>query len=437
MRPHVRDAAYAVLLVLVAAPVAHGWAVQQQSGGRPGRWAAGSMPVPYRVNPQFLPSGGVQTVDSCFLTWSQAAGITFRNAGTTSISVAGRDGANVLVWVRDSWRYGNGTLGVTTTTTNWDGSIFEADIEFNALHYTWQNRRGSSWPWGVQFVADIATHEIGHFLGLGHSNDRSATMYPTALPGIDTLAPDDVNGAQYLYGPPRVTTPTPSGPQVVALANGAAAQAGIAVSGERDFYSVQVPAGSGSLAISISGATADLDLYAAYNRLPGEQSFDYKSDTGSGNETMNLYPPDLRSGTWFLLVVGYRGAVSSYSIRAVVGAGSPGGGTPQPVPAGTVVLTTGPQAISQPGQSHLYQFPARSTATRMVVRSLGTRADIDVYVRRGQPPTAQAYDAAGTGPTGNEVVTLSGSLGGTWYVLVAGYNGAVTPYELRIEIAGG
>ncbi|GLJ20533.1 hypothetical protein SUGI_0373600 [Cryptomeria japonica] len=67
-----------------------------------------------------------------------------------------------------------------------------------------------SWTVNLQYNSDmsaidlesVATHEIGHILGLGHSNIQEAIMYPS-IPArtrkVD-LQNDDVEGVQGLYG---------------------------------------------------------------------------------------------------------------------------------------------------------------------------------------------------------------------------------------------
>ncbi|XP_056100549.1 collagenase 3-like [Rhinichthys klamathensis goyatoka] len=50
----------------------------------------------------------------------------------------------------------------------------------------------------------VAAHEFGHSLGLSHSDDSGALMFPTysfSDPGLFSLPSDDIRGIQSLYGP--------------------------------------------------------------------------------------------------------------------------------------------------------------------------------------------------------------------------------------------
>ena len=65
-----------------------------------------------------------------------------------------------------------------------------------------------SFPFLVGFLLGanlflIAVHEFGHSLGLGHSNNPKAIMFPTvSYVNLNTfhLSPDDIRGIQFLYG---------------------------------------------------------------------------------------------------------------------------------------------------------------------------------------------------------------------------------------------
>ncbi|XP_053160235.1 interstitial collagenase-like [Hemicordylus capensis] len=60
----------------------------------------------------------------------------------------------------------------------------------------------------------VAAHELGHSLGLSHSTDSGALMYPTysyTEPSAFKLPQDDINGIQAIYGKPDVAV-QPTGP---------------------------------------------------------------------------------------------------------------------------------------------------------------------------------------------------------------------------------
>lgn len=79
-----------------------------------------------------------------------------------------------------------------------DGRIHFDDEE----RYTETGKSSGWWFWekNSRSLLFVAVHEIGHALGLEHSDVKGSVMWPTASTGAPTLHQDDINGIRSLYG---------------------------------------------------------------------------------------------------------------------------------------------------------------------------------------------------------------------------------------------
>jgi MYXO-CTERM domain-containing protein len=183
----------------------------------------GSIPVKYYVNkatfPPNIAANAEQRLVAGFASWAAPSCTYFDTqlmgdlpGSTYDIS----DGKNVLMWINkpDPWPGELGlvdsVIGVTLPVWNTDGMgnklIYDADIVFNNVGFCWYDydpgNPGASCTGGSPVdTQSIATHEQGHFLGLGHTNAPGATMEPAYSGGNGTASPeqDDIDGVCALY----------------------------------------------------------------------------------------------------------------------------------------------------------------------------------------------------------------------------------------------
>ena len=111
---------------------------------------------------------------------------------------------NVVVFRDDTWPYGPQVLGLTTVVFAPDtGEIYGADMEINTKDMDPIAFRDPVDKNAYDFLS-VVTHEAGHFLGVGHSDSKGATMFARYDKGEThqrILSPDDVNAICSIYRP--------------------------------------------------------------------------------------------------------------------------------------------------------------------------------------------------------------------------------------------
>ncbi len=124
---------------------------------------------------------------------------------------------NVVVWREDAWgelgpSYTRSVYALTSVTFRASSAIIaDADIELNGVNFTFTNEDNANAT--LVDVRNTMTHEVGHFIGLDHSEHQDATMFGMAPEGELSkreLKPDDIEALCTIY---PSGGPLPQGPQ--------------------------------------------------------------------------------------------------------------------------------------------------------------------------------------------------------------------------------
>jgi len=169
-------------------------------------WSNASLPIRFQLadngDPDLPGNIELAQIRQGFAAWDAVpeANLSFVEGPTVPSGDANSvDGIN-LVTFEDDYDFAANVIAITTTTSFtrttgfWDrvaipGQIVDADIIFNT-HYTFDIGTGPV-PSGAKDLKSIATHEIGHMLGLSHSGVADATMYPILLSSRDAASLED------------------------------------------------------------------------------------------------------------------------------------------------------------------------------------------------------------------------------------------------------
>jgi len=154
----------------------------------------------------------VDAVLGAFAPWMRVNGarLAISYQGRTSKPIGfepGAENVNTIAWSRDAWPFEPDALAMTVTAHQQStGRLVDGDILINEADYSW-GLGGSA----ENDLVNALTHEVGHLLGLAHSDVPEATMFASAQPWETqktTLAADDEAGIRALYPAPRTSAST-------------------------------------------------------------------------------------------------------------------------------------------------------------------------------------------------------------------------------------
>ena len=177
-------------------------------------WASAIVPYYVSTDNLDLPESSVEAaVRSGADGWRLQSGAAFQFsfAGRSSQTTTTNDGINLVVFRNAS----NGSAIATTYWWSSNSRILDADIVFWDGGFEFFS--GTTGCSGGFYIEDIATHEFGHALGLGHSASTAATMYfstTSCNTGNRTLDADDIAGVRSLYPPAQAPLSAPRGVRI-------------------------------------------------------------------------------------------------------------------------------------------------------------------------------------------------------------------------------
>ncbi len=201
-------------------------------GSNPSRWFEpdSGEPIPFAVDhtgdpgPDLGPDRSVAAIHDAFDAWSDVSGsgleIVEEGVMPEPLPYSGCGGGNRIVFndpfdeISDPNRCG-GVLAIGGFCTSTEARTVNG-TEFRRIRVgkvTFNNGWSNCSGWNRCSLSEVATHEIGHAIGLGHSSMPGAIMRASAyLDGRCTdLGDDDVDAARFVYPAlSRTSTPTPS-----------------------------------------------------------------------------------------------------------------------------------------------------------------------------------------------------------------------------------
>ena len=333
----------------------------------PTRWfeADSGQPVVFKTNTDLAPNSDVLSdVAAAINAWSTVPGCSLRVADggtTTGCGLFVVDGENTISFNNCDGYFppggvcGSGIIAITsiarydrTRTVIVNGVSFNKALESNLSF----NPAAACFFTDHCKLQEVATHEMGHSLGLHHSWDPSfggspsvsdtfATMYYVAhFDGrCASLKTDDVSGITFIYpgaggGPPPLTVATsslPSGPLGASYSQPLAAAGGTAP------YSWSIVPGAGSLPAGLS--LSSVGLISGTPSIAGTFNFTVQlNDAGSHSaqkalsititppalEIVTLAIPSARKGTGFNYQLAAIGGTPAYTWLVSSGSLAPG-----------------------------------------------------------------------------------------------------------------
>lgn len=258
-------------------------------------------------------------IQNAFDTWEAYANLDLQYVATDAEQVN----------IRLGWDHIDGASNVLGVCYSWglDGHLVSDQIVFD-IDENWSTAASATSYTSILFQS-VATHEIGHALGLDHSETADALMAPYYNPSITSPQADDIAAIRAIYGGGGATPAGDDDYAANSATTGAVSPAAPALgviewAGDSDWFALNLTAGV-TYGLSLEGAASGagtlrdplLRLYAN-GAVVGVDD-----DAGVGENASLVYVAPV-SGVYYVEGSGYRDNTGSYrlSVEVVEGAGS-------------------------------------------------------------------------------------------------------------------
>ena len=387
-----------------------------------------------------------QVIITAIEAWSRVTGLQFVSAPADGVSVDIRIGWGEFPAVADTGQEIGETVirhYVGTGMLAPDALIRLLDPAQLALY---ENAGTLSYSdYDSTTLYQVVLHELGHAIGLAHDEDNpAAVMYPTVGSGNRQLSPDDIAGAQALYGVPAAQTIDIGGNQEIVSGSQSGAPSTVyGSSGVLDYDGglgvIVLDDGSARVHDGVVTVFAGAAPLVAYNNLSGMfiLGSSYSGISGGGAGTTDI----VFGGTGAFAYVGAQesasviGGSGSATITGGAGGGyylggSDGSNSLTATGIGTV-LVGGGSNDTLVGANAGYSYLVAGSGNETLIGSIGLAGSAGTdrfYLGSGA-------DAVGLGTSESELVTGSGTAtiygGGGHADLFGGTGGA----DLFVETA--
>ncbi|HEV8617482.1 MAG TPA: pre-peptidase C-terminal domain-containing protein [Methylomirabilota bacterium] len=266
---------------------------------------------------------------------------------------------------------------------------------------------GCAWT-ATSNVAWITITSGASGTGNGTVGYTVATNTGAARTGTATIA-----GRTFTVNQGAAACNTTSAPGCL-LTSGVAKTAITGAAASTKYYYIDVPANATKLVVQTSGGSGNVNLYVRRGSAPTTTTFDCRPNIAGNAETCTHNNP--ATGRWYIMLRG-AAAYSSVTLKATITTCSPNASPGCP-------LTNGVGKGSLSGalsSTRYYYIDVPSGRPSLKVTTTGGSGDVDLFVRRGGPPTRSTFDCRSDGFTTTETCTITSPVSGRFYIMLFGY----------------